>query len=119
MPVEFHPGDTKAAPDSEVEDILLSLLTRETLGHSADFAKLLIPELAKAGPVLRNTHRQANYYVLLSPNVPAVLLEIGFLTNTDDVKRLTKGDGVDNSMAAVKRAIDRYFVTHKRSESDI
>ncbi len=113
MPVEIHADGENGAPDSDVEDILLSLLTRETLGHSAEFAKLLIPELAKAGPVLRNSHRQANFYVLLSPNVPAVLLELGFLTNSEDVNRLSRGDGVDKSVAAVKAAIDKYFETHK------
>src|SRR5690606_1208385 len=61
--------------------ILSDLVKRETKTRSGEFAELLLPELEKAGPVLRNTHRSAGFYVLLAPDVPAVLLELGFLTN--------------------------------------
>lgn len=114
VPLEVH-SEFEAEPPSEaVEDILVDFTTRETQNNSAEFAELLIPELAKAGPVLRNTHRQANYYVLLSPNVPAVLLEMGFLTNINDETRLLSASGVDRSMAAVKSGIDVYFERQKK-----
>ncbi|OYW83890.1 MAG: hypothetical protein B7Z22_11765, partial [Hyphomonas sp. 32-62-5] len=58
--------------------ILSDLVKRETKTRSAEFAELLLPELEQAGPVLRNTHRSAGFYVLLAPDVPAVLLELGF-----------------------------------------
>ena len=73
------------------------------------FADLLIPELEEVGPILRNSHRQANFYVLLAPDVPAVLLEIGFLTNPNDERRLSSDEGINSSMGAVQRAIDAYF----------
>jgi N-acetylmuramoyl-L-alanine amidase len=117
MPLEVHAIYDDEAADGELEDILVSLMTRETQNHSAEFAEILIPELAKAGPVLRNTHRQANYYVLLSPNVPAVLLEIGFLSNSGDEARLSTDDGIAKSMKAVMRAIDLYFEEHDRRYS--
>lgn len=116
MPLEVH-AIYDEADDDELEDILVSLMTRETQNHSAEFAEILIPELAKAGPVLRNSHRQANYYVLLSANVPAVLLEVGFLSNAGDEARLSTNDGIEKSMGAVKRAIDLYFEKHDRRYS--
>ena len=89
--------------------ILSDLVKRETKTRSAEFAELLLPELEQAGPVLRNTHRSAGFYVLLAPDVPAVLLELGFLTNSDDANRLQSEKGRQASVLAIKNAIDAYF----------
>ncbi|KCZ90814.1 N-acetylmuramoyl-L-alanine amidase family protein [Hyphomonas johnsonii] len=102
IPVET--GASKA-----ISGILVDLVKRETKSHSAAFAELLLPELAAAGPVLRGTHRNAGFYVLLAPDVPAVLLEMGFLTNTADAKRLQSTAGRARTMQAVKRGIDKFF----------
>lgn len=103
LPIET--GETT----EEAADILEVFLKRETKSNSERFAGLLIPELSKGGPVLRNTHREGNYFVLLAPDVPAVLVELGFLTNKDDAKRLNSTTGQRKSMAAIARAIDAYF----------
>lgn len=102
LPIEYGTSD-------EVSDILTDLTVRETKSNSAIFAEFLVPELGQAGPLLRNTHRQQNFFVLLAPDVPAVLLEIGFLTNKEDARRLKSERGQKKSAAAVKRAIDAYF----------
>lgn len=102
------PIETGEAPD-EVVSILGELLKRETHSNSEKFASLLIPELERAGPILRNTHRNENFFVLLAPDVPAVLLEMGFLTNRADARRLSSAEGQRKTMAAVSRAIDVYF----------
>ncbi len=93
----------------EVSDILQDLTVRETKSNSSIFAEFLVPELGQAGPLLRNTHRQKNLFVLLAPDVPAVLVEIGFLTNKADAKRLKSARGRRKSAEALKRAIDAYF----------
>ena len=54
-------------------------------------------------------YRQGNLFVLLAPDVPAVLVEIGFLTNRDDARRLKSERGRRKSAEAIKRAIDAYF----------
>ena len=92
-----------------VSSILEDLVKRETKTRSSEFAEMLLPELEKSGPVLRNTHREAGFYVLLAPDVPAVLLEMGFLTNREDAKRLQSEQGIRKAMSAVKRGIDRFF----------
>lgn len=92
-----------------VGSILEDLVKRETKSHSAAFAEDLLPELKAAGPVLRGTHRNAGFYVLLAPDVPAVLLEMGFLTNVEDARRLQSASGRAKSMQAVKRGIDNFF----------
>ena len=94
---------------SEVNDILEDLVLRETKSNSAIFAEFLVPELGKAGPLVRNSHRQGNLFVLLAPDVPAVLVEIGFLTNANDAARLSSQSGRQKSAEAIKRSIDAYF----------
>lgn len=103
LPIET--GDTA----DEVTDILGDFLKRETKSNSESFAALLLPELERAGPILRNTHRDGNFFVLLAPDVPAVLLEMGFLTNKADAERLKSSAGQRKAMAAVAAAIDSYF----------
>ncbi len=93
----------------QLNGLLEDLVKRETKTRSAEFAELLLPELAAAGPVLRNTHRNAGYYVLLAPDVPAVLVELGFVTNADDAKRLQSEKGRKAAVTAIASAIDAYF----------
>ncbi len=92
-----------------VSNILEDLVKRETKTRSSEFAEILLPELEKSGPVLRNTHRNAGFYVLLAPDVPAVLLEMGFVTNRADARRLQSDRDLRKAMSAVKRGIDRFF----------
>lgn len=94
---------------NEVASILTDLTKRETKTNSSIFAEILIPELASAGPIVRNSHRQENFFVLLAPDVPAVLIEIGFLTNRTDAARLASAEGRERSAKAIARAIDAYF----------
>ena len=102
LPIETGASD-------EVSGILADLLKRETQSNSGKFASLLIPQLARAGPILRNTHRSENFFVLLAPDVPAVLLEMGFLTNRRDARRLSSRRGRKRAMEAVAHSIDAYF----------
>ncbi len=62
-----------------VGDILVDLAQRTTASQSDEFAETLIAELSKSTQLIGNTHRRAGYFVLLAPDVPAVLLELGFL----------------------------------------
>ena len=102
LPVETGTND-------EVSSILGDWVVRETKSNSAIFAEGLHEELGKAGPLLRTTPRSANFYVLLAPDVPAVLLEMGFLTNADDARRLKSAKQRRKIMNATARAIDAYF----------
>lgn len=93
----------------KVGDILVDLAQRNTLSQSTQFADLLISKLGTSTHLLRNTHRRAGYYVLLAPDVPAVLLELGFISNPTD-ERLLKSDAHRrNLMTSVTSAINSYF----------
>lgn len=93
----------------DVNNILVELELREKRNQSSAFAEVLLQHLGSAGPLLANPHRQANLFVLLDPRVPAVLLEMGFLTNATDESNLTSASARRTQMSAVVRGIDSYF----------
>lgn len=90
-------------------DILIDLAQRETTNRSAQFAQTLIPSLGQVSPLLRNTHRSAGFFVLLAPDVPAVLIETGFLSNPTDERRLSDPRAREAMAEAMAQAVDTYF----------
>jgi N-acetylmuramoyl-L-alanine amidase len=93
----------------EVGSILIDLAQRETLNRSAHFAAGLIGEIRRETAVLRNTHRFAGFAVLKAPDVPSVLLELGFLSHPADEKALATRSHRVKLAQAVVRATDRFF----------
>ncbi len=90
-------------------DILVDLAQRETSNRSAQFAQAVIPALGQVSPLLRNTHRNAGFFVLLAPDVPAVLIETGFLSNATDERRLADPRARQRMAEAMAGAVDAYF----------
>ncbi len=95
--------------DPGVGRILLDLTQRETLNRSAVFAQILLDQLADKIDLLPRSHRDAGYFVLLAPDVPAVLLEMGFITSPLDQARLTDPIRRAELTGAIAAAIDAYF----------
>ena len=95
--------------DEQVNRILLDLTQRETRNRSSVFAETLLERIADKAPLLRRSHRDAGFMVLLAPDVPAVLLEMGFITNPQDERRLADGGERRRLMDGVAQAIDTYF----------
>lgn len=100
-----------AAPGStrEVRQILFDLTQRATRNRSGAFAEILIDKVGQEAPLLTRAHRDAKYVVLFAPDVPAVLLEMGFITNAADEKLLTDADKRNKMAEAIQAAIDEYF----------
>jgi len=92
-----------------VGEILVDLAQRETTNRSAQFAQIVIPRLGQVAPLLRNTHRNAGFFVLLAPDVPAVLIETGFLSNVADERRLSDPTARERLAEAMAGAVDAYF----------
>ena len=96
--------------DPSVDRILLDMTQRATQNRSAQLARTLLGELESADhPMLRRSHRDAGLAVLLAPDVPAVLLEMGFITNPEDERLLNDNRARRRLMRAVADGIDRYF----------
>ncbi|MEO3999161.1 N-acetylmuramoyl-L-alanine amidase [Mesorhizobium sp. CAU 1732] len=75
--------------NQEVADILIDLIRRETQGFSLRFARSLVGELSSEIQMIKtNPHRFASFRVLRAPDVPSVLLELGYLSNEEDEAQL-------------------------------
>ena len=71
-----------------VVDILADLAARETKRFSVRFARQIVATLGEEIKLINNPHRYAAFGVLKDPNVPSVLLELGYLSNLEDEKLL-------------------------------
>jgi len=94
---------------AEVTNILIDLAQRETMNQSAKLAALLVDELDKRVKILRNPHRFAGFAVLKAPDIPSVLIELGFLSNKSDEKALRSKNHRRNLAQSIAGAVDRYF----------
>lgn len=92
-----------------VGDILVDLAQRKTKSQSDAFAEILLDQLKGKTQLIGNSHRRAGYYVLLAPDVPAVLLELGFLSNAQDEKLLKTQKHRAKIIASVEKSIDLYM----------
>lgn len=99
-----------------VAKILIDLRQRLTKNDSAVFAKFLLAELGKSMRLLRNNHRFAGFAVLKAPDVPSVLVEMGYLSNRTDERLLKTARHRRKIAAAMVRAVNRYFVTRQARE---
>jgi N-acetylmuramoyl-L-alanine amidase len=95
--------------DNVVGDILLDKAQKETLTNSSKFAELLIENLTGKTPMLNRSHRKEDLRVLLAADVPAVLLEMAFISNAKDEANLNSPVWRNRAMTAVADSIDRYF----------
>ena len=93
----------------EVAKILASLVRRETRAGSARIQRGLVSSLGQDLPLLPNPARHAAFAVLRAPDVPSVLLEMGFLSNQQDETALRRPEHRRLVARGMKRAIDSWF----------
>ncbi len=97
------PGDK----DEVVANILIDLAQRETQNRSLVFARSVVGEMR--GSLHSKALKSAGFRVLKAPDIPSVLLELGFLSNADDEKELTTDGWRQATAERVVKAIDGYF----------
>lgn len=102
-----------AEHSKEVSDILLNLAQRETNNSSSEFATLLSSQMSKIVKTVSNTHRFAGFAVLKAPDVPSVLLELGYLSNPTEERQLRQKSYRRKLADAAVKAIDKYFQNPK------
>jgi N-acetylmuramoyl-L-alanine amidase len=102
--------DLSAEPD-DVADILVDLARRETKGFSVQFARGLVTEMRNATRMHKDPLRSAGFRVLKAPDVPSVLVELGYVSNRGDLKSLTSEAWRSRTAASIAKAIDTYFAT--------
>lgn len=94
---------------NDVSDILFDLTRRETRAYSNVFARSLVAYWDGAGRLNKNPHRSAGFLVLKAPDVPSVLLELGYLSSEKDMAALMKPQWREQAVAAMVKAVDQFF----------
>lgn len=95
--------------DTGVGDILMDLTRRETRGFSHGFARYLVAEMESVARLNRNPLRQAGFRVLRAPDVPSVLVELGYLSSRRDIALLRSEEWRDKTTRSMAEAIGTYF----------
>ena len=107
--LEQHPAD--------VSSILLSLAQRETNNSSARAANAILKEWRSRGlTLLRKPHRQAGFAVLKAPDIPSVLVELGFLSNANEAAMLSKPASRKPLINALAQSIHNYIQTVEQGD---
>lgn len=92
-----------------VAGILADLTVRETRSFSNHAAQQVIADLGTAMRLNKNPHRSAGFRVLKAPDVPSILIELGYLSSAEDVALMQTADWRDRTTGAVARAILRFL----------
>ena len=93
----------------EVSDILINLAQRETMNRSSEFASFMVQEMRKSVKLRDNTHRFAGFAVLKAPDVPSVLLEMGYISNRTEERLLKQKDYRRKLAVSTSKAVEKYF----------
>ena len=102
-------GVDLTAEPGDVANILVDLAQRETKTYSAQFAKLAVGELKATARLHKHPMKAAGFKVLTAPDVPSVLVELGYMSTKDDLKLLTSTAWQGKTAAALAQAVDSYF----------
>ena len=94
---------------AEVTNILIDLAQRETMNLSSRIAEAVIDELKRDVKLLRRTHRFAGFAVLKAPDVPSLLIEMGYLSNRDEERLLRQASYRAKLGGALQQALDGFY----------
>lgn len=100
--------DLTAEPD-DVANILVDLAQRETKTYSTQFARNVVGELKAKARLHKNPMKAAGFKVLTAPDVPSVLVELGYMSTKDDLKLLTSAAWQAKTATALTQAVDTFF----------
>lgn len=101
--------ETLQDEEPEVAGILTDLMRRETTNSTHAFTGTLMNYMKKSTGLSREPHRNAAFKVLRAPDMPSVLVELGFLSNREDEKLLVSPAWQDQVAGAIGRAVETFF----------
>ena len=94
---------------TEVADILIDLAQRETRTFSNRFARLLMGEMKSTVRMHKNPLKSAGFRVLKAPDVPSVLVELGYVSNKGDLEHLVSENWRTKTVGSMAQAVDAFF----------
>jgi N-acetylmuramoyl-L-alanine amidase len=102
-------GVASRADNPDVTGILFDLKRRETRTYDHIFSRGLVESFRGATKLNRNPERSAGFVVLKAPEFPSVLVELGYLSNAQDVQSLSSAEWRVKAAAAMVKAIAAFF----------
>src|SRR6516225_5017616 len=100
-----------SAEEKDVAGILIDLARRETKTFSVQFAQTVVGTLKNATRLHQHPLKSARFVVLKAPDVPSVLVELGYVSNKADLKSLISTEWRDRTADSIVRAVDAFFST--------
>jgi N-acetylmuramoyl-L-alanine amidase len=94
---------------TDVADILIDLAQRETRAFSNRFARLLMREMKGSVRMHKHPLKSAGFKVLKAPDVPSVLIELGYVSNKDDLQQLLSESWRARTVATMAQAVEAFF----------
>lgn len=94
-----------------VKGILIDLAQRETKNLSVKFARKLVKDMKSVTRMHGRPLRSAGFRVLKAPDVPSVLIELGYMSNRADEKLLLNRSWRHKTATSVTKAVKTYFAT--------
>lgn len=104
-------GVDLTAEPGDVADILIDLAQRETRTFSTQFARTLVGELKSVARMHKHPLKSAGFKVLKAPDVPSVLVELGYVSNRQDLKSLVSETWRARTADSIVQAVDTFFST--------
>lgn len=102
-------GFNLAEEPTDVADILIDLTQRETRTFSNRFAHLLMGEMKSTVRMHKHPLKSAGFRVLKAPDVPSVLVEIGYVSNKGDLEHLVSEGWRSRAVGSMAQAIDTFL----------
>ncbi|OYQ32939.1 hypothetical protein CHU95_17920 [Niveispirillum lacus] len=102
-------GMDLSVQSADIATILIGMSQRDTMNQSRRFASLVLRNLDPSIAVLPSPLRSAGFAVLTAPDVPAVLVEMGYLSHSQDAKLLGSDAHRRRMAGSLLRAVDGYF----------
>ena len=94
---------------AEVADILIDLTQRETRTFSNRFARMLANEMKSVARMHKHPLKSAGFRVLKAHDVPSVLVELGYVSNKDDLQHLVSESWRSRTVGSVAQAVDAFL----------
>jgi N-acetylmuramoyl-L-alanine amidase len=102
-------GVNLAQEPTDVADILIDLAQRETRTFSNRFARLLMGEMKSTTKMHKNPLKSAGFRVLKAPDVPSVLVELGYVSNKGDLEHLVSDNWRTRTVNSMAQAVDTFL----------
>src|SRR5262249_22684386 len=100
--------DLSREPD-DIADILIDLAQRETKNFSIQFARTVLGELKATARLHKNPLKSAGFRVLTAPDVPSVLIELGYVSSRQDLKHLVSDSWRSRAGDSIAQAVQTFF----------